>query len=186
MVILAHNKAPTYESASAVLDSFAADLVDNRMKRDPPAQPSAEPVEFDRPIALILMTAAAKSGNEGAMRLAAQLAGAAPCEKCGYVNFHCRCAAPPTQPSAEPVALDELNDMIEWYRNYRKSGERTSREEMMELYEMDDVDRALVVKMRKAIAYEDNGDPAKDVIDYDEMIDAMRLLLQIIDAGCAA
>jgi hypothetical protein len=57
---------------------------------------------------------------------------------------------------------------------------------MMELYEMDDVDRALVAKVREAIAYEDNGDPAKDVIDDDEMIDAMRLLLQIIDAGCAA
>lgn len=59
-------------------------------------------------------------------------------------------------------------------------------EKMMELYEMDDVDRALVAKVREAIAYEDNGDPAKDVIDDDEMIDAMRLLLQIIDAGCAA
>lgn len=57
---------------------------------------------------------------------------------------------------------------------------------MMEPHEMDDVDRALVAKVREAISYEDNGDPAKDVIDYDEMIDAMRLLLQIIDAGCAA
>jgi hypothetical protein len=55
----------------------------------------------------------------------------------------------------------------------------------MEAYEMDDTDRELVAKVREAIEYEDNGDPAKDVIDYDEMIDAMRLLLQIIDAGCA-
>jgi hypothetical protein len=55
----------------------------------------------------------------------------------------------------------------------------------MEAYEMDDLDRRLVAKVRKAIAYEDDGDPAKDAIDYDEMIDAMRLLLQIIDSGCA-
>ena len=55
----------------------------------------------------------------------------------------------------------------------------------MEEYELDDMDRALVAKVREAIEYENNGDPAKDVIDYDEMIDAMRLLVQIIDAGCA-
>lgn len=51
----------------------------------------------------------------------------------------------------------------------------------MTKYEMDDLDRALVVKVREAIVYEDNGDPAKDVIDESEMIDSMRLLLQIID-----
>lgn len=53
-------------------------------------------------------------------------------------------------------------------------------------YELDDVDRYLLVKVRKAVAFEDNGDPAKDVIDESEMIDAMRLLLSIIDAGHAA
>ena len=56
----------------------------------------------------------------------------------------------------------------------------------MEHYEMDDVDRELIAKVREAIEYEDNGDPAKDVIDDDEMIDAMRLLLQIIDSGFAS
>ena len=53
-------------------------------------------------------------------------------------------------------------------------------------YEMDDPDRELVEKIRKAIAYEDRGDPAKDAIGEDEMIDAMRLLLAIIDSGHAA
>jgi hypothetical protein len=53
-------------------------------------------------------------------------------------------------------------------------------------YELDDVDRDLLVKVREAIEYDDNGDPAKDVMDESEMIVAMRLLLSIIDAGHAA
>lgn len=53
------------------------------------------------------------------------------------------------------------------------------------LHEMDDLDRELMEKVRKAIRYEDNGDPAKDAIDYDEMVEAMRLLIDIVDAGGA-
>ena len=49
-------------------------------------------------------------------------------------------------------------------------------------YELDDTERALLETCRKAVAYDDNGDPAKDAIDEDEMIDAMRLLLRIVDA----
>jgi hypothetical protein len=56
----------------------------------------------------------------------------------------------------------------------------------MDHYELDDVDRALLVKVRKAIEYEDDGAPAKDVMDESEMIDAMRLLLEIVDGGFAA
>lgn len=82
--------------------------------------------------------------------------------------------------SAAATALNTAATATRW------SSGLVASEEMMEPYEMDDVDRALVAKVREAIAYEDNGDPAKDVIDDDEMIDAMRLLLQIIDAGCAA
>ncbi len=52
-------------------------------------------------------------------------------------------------------------------------------------YEMHDLDRELIAKVREAIAYDDSGDPVKDVIDDADMIDAMRLLLEIIDAGCA-
>ena len=47
-------------------------------------------------------------------------------------------------------------------------------------YELDDLDRALIVKVREAIAYDDNGDPVKDVVSEDDMIDAMRLLLNIV------
>lgn len=53
-------------------------------------------------------------------------------------------------------------------------------------YIMDDIDRALVARVRKAVDYDNDGNPARDVIDESEMIDAMRLLLQIIDAGHAA
>ena len=53
-------------------------------------------------------------------------------------------------------------------------------------YELDDADRALLAKVHEAIACEDNGGPAKDAIDQDEMIDAMRLLLDIVDHGYAA
>jgi len=66
----------------------------------------AEPVEqivpesvrivrkFNEAVAHTLLTAASRSGDPGAISLAAQLAGAAPCEKCGYVNYRCKCASP--------------------------------------------------------------------------------------------
>lgn len=63
-----------------------------------PAQ-SAVP---NKAFASVLMDAAAKSGDEGAIRLAAQLAGVAPCAKCGFVNYHCRCA-----PTPAPAQLEE-------------------------------------------------------------------------------
>jgi hypothetical protein len=49
-------------------------------------------------------------------------------------------------------------------------------------YELDDIDRDLLKKCRKAIEYDDAGDPVKDVIDQDELVDAVRLLLSIVDA----
>lgn len=49
-------------------------------------------------------------------------------------------------------------------------------------YELDDVDLALIEKVREAIEFDDNGDPVKDVVDEDDMIAAMRLLLAIVDA----
>ena len=70
----------------------------------PPTPTTQEPSSFDRATAFVLLGAASKSGDEGAMRLAAQLAGAAPCEVCGYVNFKCRCAG---MLDAEPVAWIE-------------------------------------------------------------------------------
>jgi hypothetical protein len=54
------------------------------------------------------------------------------------------------------------------------------------VFEMDDLDRELLVRVRLAIEYVNEGHPAKDAIDEIEMIDAMRLLLKIIDAGHAA
>jgi len=56
---------------------------------------------------------------------------------------------------------------------------------MTQFYEMDDADRELMVKVRKAVEYEANGDPAKDAIDESEMVDAMRLLIEIVDSGFA-
>ena len=56
---------------------------------------------------------------------------------------------------------------------------------MSEFYEMDDPDRELVPVVRRAIEFSENGDPVKDAIDEDQMVDAMRLLLQIVDAGFA-
>ena len=45
----------------------------------------------DKQLAIELMAAASRSGDEGAIRLAAQLADVAPCEKCGFIRSHCRC-----------------------------------------------------------------------------------------------
>ena len=54
---------------------------------------------YNKATALVLLSAASKSGDPGAILLAAQLAEAAPCKTCGYVHFHCRCGgsspAPP-------------------------------------------------------------------------------------------
>ena len=49
-------------------------------------------------------------------------------------------------------------------------------------YELDDLDRKLVEKCREGIEYEDNGDPIKDVMDEDDLVEAVRLLLAILDA----
>ena len=53
-------------------------------------------------------------------------------------------------------------------------------------YELDDVDRALIDKVRVAILYEDDGGVGRDAIDEDEMFDGLRLLLTLIDAGYAS
>lgn len=70
-----------------------------------PAAP-APLVPFDRTTALVLLQAASKSGDPGAISLAAQLAGAAPCKDCGYVNFKCRCA--PATAVAEPLTMERV------------------------------------------------------------------------------
>jgi hypothetical protein len=57
------------------------DQVERRVMRNPPN------VAF----ATTLMNAAARSGNEGVIWLAAQLAGAEPCKTCGFVWNHCKC-----------------------------------------------------------------------------------------------
>jgi hypothetical protein len=59
---------------------------------------SAPSVEQDerggtKTFATLLMSAAAKSGDPKAIELAAHLAGVPPCAACGFVNYHCRCAA---------------------------------------------------------------------------------------------
>ena len=64
----------------------------------------------DKTSAQILMSAAAKSGDPGAIALAAQLAGAAPCEACGFVNWHCRCEQAAAQPD-ERAAIPEDCDV---------------------------------------------------------------------------
>lgn len=50
-------------------------------------------------------------------------------------------------------------------------------------YELDDLDRELIEKAREAIAFDDNGDPMKDVFDEDDFKDAVRLLVAIVDAA---
>jgi predicted dienelactone hydrolase len=67
------------------------------------AQPAPAP-PFDRTTALVLLQAASKSGDPGAISLAAQLAGAAPCKDCGYVNFKCRCQPAPVPDIVNPIS----------------------------------------------------------------------------------
>ena len=60
---------------------------------------------YNKATALVLLSAASKSGDPGAILLAAQLAEAAPCETCGYVNFHCRCGIPAPSTWIDEMAL---------------------------------------------------------------------------------
>lgn len=46
---------------------------------------------------------------------------------------------------------------------------------------LDDVDKETITKLREAVAADDKGDPASDYIDDDELLDAGRLLLKILD-----
>ncbi len=78
------------------------------------ATPALAPADFDRTTAIILLSAAARSGDPGAIALAAQLAGAPPCPVCNYVRFACRCkatAAPKIPPPVAEHAESEIPTM---------------------------------------------------------------------------
>lgn len=47
-------------------------------------------------------------------------------------------------------------------------------------YELDDVDRQLVALVKKGVTYEDSGAPIKDVMDGDDLVEACRLLLNVL------
>lgn len=50
------------------------------------------------------------------------------------------------------------------------------------IYELDDLDLALLKRCRKAVKYDNNGDPMKDVLSHEDFHDVVRLLVAIIDA----
>lgn len=50
-------------------------------------------------------------------------------------------------------------------------------------YEFDDVDLALIAKLREAVGYSDEGHPIRDFVDEDDLIEAARLLLKVHDAA---
>lgn len=54
----------------------------------------------------MMMDAAAKSGNKESIRLAAQLAGIAPCEKCDFIKGNCQCQ-PAQVPDGWKVTITE-------------------------------------------------------------------------------
>lgn len=49
--------------------------------------------------------------------------------------------------------------------------------------ELNDAQKATIEKCRKAVRFADNGDPVKDAIDDDEIVDALRLLVRLADSG---
>jgi hypothetical protein len=53
-------------------------------------------------------------------------------------------------------------------------------------YELTAADSDLLVKVRKAVEYENNGDPMRDVIDRYEIIDALALLVRLTDTSTGA
>ena len=54
----------------------------------------ARGIDAVHPLAKQMLVAAASTGHEGTIRLAAQLAGVSPCPVCGFAKQHCRCAEP--------------------------------------------------------------------------------------------
>lgn len=54
--------------------------------------------------AVRMLSAAALSGDDNAIKLAAQIAGAKPCGQCGYVVDHCKCQ--PDQRSSQWLPID--------------------------------------------------------------------------------
>jgi hypothetical protein len=64
------------------------------------------------------------------------------------------------------------------------AGTRTTTGErgiMNESYELDDPDREIMDKVRRAMQSERNGDPIKDAISDDEIAEALALLVHIVD-----
>lgn len=50
------------------------------------------------------------------------------------------------------------------------------------IYELDSLDSVLVEKLRDGIEQWKNGDPIRDFLDEDDLIQAAELLIAIIDA----
>jgi len=49
--------------------------------------------------------------------------------------------------------------------------------------EIDDVDRELLAKVSKALAYCSNGDPLRDFLEFDDITEALELLMRVIPTG---
>lgn len=54
---------------------------------------------------------------------------------------------------------------------------------MTNTIEIDDVDRELLAKVASALAYYSNGDPLKDFLEFDDITDALSLLMRVIPDG---
>jgi hypothetical protein len=54
-----------------------------------------------------------------------------------------------------------------------------------EAYELDDPDRELIIKLREAMEYHRNGDPVRDLLYTSDFIEAVELLLAVVDSGAA-
>jgi hypothetical protein len=52
-------------------------------------------------------------------------------------------------------------------------------------YELDDPDRELIEKLREGMEYHINGDPIRDILEQDDFIEAIKLLLAIVEDGAA-
>ena len=97
----------THEAQYHAENCFYRKLSEKCDKLEAALAAAPQAVPFDRTTALVLLQAASKSGDPGAISLAAQLAGAAPCKDCGYVNVKCRCAKTAPQAVPQPLTLTD-------------------------------------------------------------------------------
>jgi len=98
---------PETSCATYTADQMRAYVDADRAARAAQAEPAVDAGD------IAMLIAAARSGDPGTIKLATILAGVSPCDACGYVKTHCRCAAAPSPAVAAAVEPTLTKSQVE-------------------------------------------------------------------------